>query len=53
MSHHAGVVVGLLCGVDKVEQGQVSRECLRAVYQHLLQTSQVLEDTTKIKMDTI
>lgn len=53
MSHHAGVIVGLLCGVDKVKLGQVSREGLRAVYQHLLETCQVLEDTEKDKMDTI
>lgn len=47
MTHHAGVIVGLLSWVDLVELGQVSRECLGAVYQHLLQTCQVLEHTTR------
>lgn len=47
MTHHAGVIVGLLSWVDLVELGQVSRECLGAVYKHLLQACQVLEHTYK------
>lgn len=43
MTHHAGVIVGLLSWVHLVELGQVSRESLGAVYQHLLQACQVLE----------
>lgn len=47
MAHHAGVIVGLLRWVHQVEPGQVSWESLRAVYQHLLQACQVLENATK------
>lgn len=47
MTHHAGVIVGLLSWVDLVELGQVSRECLGAVNKHLLQACQVLEHTTR------
>lgn len=41
-AHHAGVVVRLLRRVHQVEPGQVRRESLGAVYQHLLQAGQVL-----------
>lgn len=37
VAHHAGVVIGLLGWVDRVELRQVGRECFGAVYQHLLQ----------------
>lgn len=47
MIHHAGVIVGLLSRVHQVELGQVSRESLGAVYQHLLQACQILEHVTK------
>lgn len=47
MTHHAGVIVGLLSRVHQVELGQVGRESLGAVYQHLLKACQILEHVTK------
>lgn len=49
-SHHAGVVVGLLGGVNGVELGLISRQSLGAVYQHLLQTSKVLLTKKRFKL---
>lgn len=42
VTHHAGVVVGLLGGADQVEACQVGGEVLGAVNQHLFQARQIL-----------
>lgn len=52
-THHAGVIVCLLSGIHQVKLCQVCRETLRTVYQHLLQTCQVLQDATKKKYNVL
>lgn len=41
-SHHAGVVIGLLGRADCMELREVGWKSLRAIYEHLLQTGQIL-----------
>lgn len=49
VTYHARIIIGFLSGADQVELSQVSWECLRAVDQHLFQTSQVLQTPKKFK----
>lgn len=41
-SHHAGVIIGLLGGADNMKLREVGRKCLGTIYEHLLQTGQIL-----------